>query len=131
MSYRIVHGDEIGHWVATEIGGMYASSQAQAIGLERHGRIEAGIIFEDWNGRSLAARGRLTRTFLQVITNYAFEQCQVSKVIAPVFSNNPDGIRFVKKMGFIEECRIKEAQPNGDILIFTLVKSECRYLKHG
>jgi hypothetical protein len=31
-------------------------------------------------------------------------------------------------MGFVEEARVKDAVPNGDIIFLTLAKENCRFL---
>lgn len=89
-------------------------------------------MFENWNKRSIVAHmavtGRLTRSFLGAIFRYAYEWCGVEKVILPVSSENEKSNHFVKHLGFTEEARIAEASPNGDIIIYTLKKSDCRFL---
>lgn len=133
MGRNIVYGPPIGYWVAKQMGGAFGPETATAIGLQHpNGHIDAGVIFENWTGKSLvahmAATGRLTRQFLGVIFRYAFEQCGVEKVILPVSSANARSNRFVQHLGFTEEARIRDADPRGDIIFYTLKKSECRFL---
>ncbi len=136
--YRIVHqGLEaavIGAWVAKRIGGFYEANHSQAIGLEKHGHIVAGAIFENYNGRSLvchiACEGLITRTFLWAIGDFAFNQCNVHKVIAPVASDNMKAIRLVEHLGFREEARLKDVQPNGDMCLFTVQRERYPFLKY-
>jgi hypothetical protein len=42
-------------------------------------------------------------------------------------------MRFNYKLGFIEEARIKDAFPDGDMVLLTLTKDKCRFLgeKYG
>ena len=133
MSYKIVAGHSIGEWVAKKIGGIYSSLESQAMGLERDGKLIAGIIYEDWNGASivchLAIEGRITREFLREISDYAFIQCKVHKVIAPVNSSNAKSEHFIRNMGFVEEGRLRDAHPQGDVVIYTLTKQDCRFLR--
>lgn len=137
MGRNIVAGPEVGRWVTRRAGGQFSPEAATAIGLETDGKIVAGVMYENCNGRSLVAHmaieGRLTRYFIWAIFDYAFRQNGVNKVILPVPSTNTKSIRFVKHLGFSEECRIKDAAPHGDIIIYTLEKSECRFLgdKYG
>lgn len=138
MSYELVSGRYVGEWVAAQIEGAYGYGCSQAIGLAQNGKLVAGIIYEDWNGKSvvchLAIHGRITREWLHVISRYAFDQLGVHKIIAPAYSDNHQSLAMLKKMGFIEEGRIRDAQPSGDILIFTMTKQQCPYLSeryHG
>lgn len=115
------------------MGAAFGPETATAIGLQRsNGDIDAGVIFENWNGKSLVAHmavtGRITRKFLGAIFRYAFEKCGVEKVILPVSSGNVQSNRFVRHLGFTEEARIRDADPRGDIIFYTLKKSECRFL---
>lgn len=132
MSYKIVQGDSVGEWVAGKIGGIYSPLESRAMGLERDGKTVAGIIYEDWNGASivchLAIEGRINRDFLREIADYAFIRCKVHKVIAPVNSSNAQSERFIQHMGFVEEGRLRDAHPHGDVVLYTLTKQDCRFL---
>lgn len=128
----VVYGDCVGEWVACELKGRYDAGISKALGIARDGHIDAGIIFEDWNGRSvtvhIAARGRFTREFLWCVADYAYRQLGVTKLIAPVYSDNSRMIRMILRMGFVPEALIEDAAPDGDILIFTMTKAQCRFL---
>ena len=130
---NIVCGPVVGRWVAEQTNGRFNPDASTTIGLQREtGEIVAGVIYENWNKRSVVAHmaitGRLTRKFIGAIFRYAYEQCGVNKVILPVQSDNVKSNHFVKHLGFTEEARIREAAPDGDIIIYSLAKSECRYL---
>jgi len=136
MGWRIESGPHIGRWVADRIDGGL-TERSTAIGLIKNGRIVAGIIYENWNGQSLmahiAAEGRFTPAYVGAIFDYAYNVCNVHKAIVPVWSTNIRSANMVKKMGFTEEARIKDGCPNGDIIIYTLKKADCRFLgdKYG
>jgi RimJ/RimL family protein N-acetyltransferase len=132
MGGRLVSGPEVGHWVAGKMNGSFSSATGTAIGLERDGSLVAGVMYENWNQQSITAHmaitGRLTRSFLGAIFRYAFEKCGVHKVILPISSGNAKSNKFAQKLGFTEEARIRDAAPDGDIVIFCLAKNECKYL---
>lgn len=127
----------VGPWVAKKVFGKFHPEDSEAIGIERDGKIVAGVIYENWNGRSIvchiAVEGLLTPTYLRAIFHYPFEYCGVDKIIAPVAESNEDSIRFVKKLGFQEEARLLDAHPDGSLLLFTMKKGACRFIgdKHG
>lgn len=114
------------------MNGSFSSATGTAIGLERDGSLVAGVMYENWNKRSITAHmaitGQLTRSFLGAIFRYAFEKCGVHKVILPISSGNAKSSKFAQKLGFTEEARIRDAAPDGDIVIFSLAKNECKYL---
>ena len=132
LGWHIVSGDAVGEWVAARVDGHYSKEIATAIGLERDGNIIAGVIYENWNRRSIvchiAVEGRLTPGFIAAIFDYPFNVCAVEKVISPVGSGNTKSQRLATSMGYVEEARIKDAHPDGDLILYTLKRSDCRFL---
>jgi RimJ/RimL family protein N-acetyltransferase len=129
--YEIVQGEAVGQWVAAETGGHYHADCSQAVGLTKEGTICAGVIYEDWNGHSVTCHMGIrsaTRRFYATAFKYAFADCRVHKIIAPINSDNLRMIRLAEHMGFILEATISDAQPNGDILIYTMTANQCRFL---
>lgn len=132
MGRHLVAGPTVGHWVAERAGGTFSPSSSTAIGLEKDGEIVAGVMYENWNGKSIvahmAASGRLTRSFLGAIFRYAYVKCGVDKVILPISSGNVKSNKFAQSLGFKEEARLVDADPLGDIILYSLKKSDCRFL---
>jgi len=137
LGWHIVSGDAVGEWVAERVDGHYSKKIAAAIGLERDGNIIAGVIYENWNKRSIvshiAVEGRLTRDFIGAIFDYPFNTCGVNKIVCPVGSGNIKSQRLATSMGYVEEARIKDAHLDGDLILYTLERSNCRFLgeKYG
>ena len=132
LGWHIVQGEEIGNWVAQKIDGGYFAEQSSAIGLMKDGKILAGVIYENWNKQTvfchIAVEGRLTKSYLKAIFDYPFNVLNVQKIIVPVVTDNQKSIKLVINMGFVEEARIKEGSPSGDIIFMTLAKKDCRFL---
>jgi hypothetical protein len=76
----------------------------------------------------IAIEGRITKGYLKAIFNYPFEFCKVKKIIVPVSSTHAKSLKLVTKMGFVEEARVKDAAPDGDIIFLTLAREKCRFL---
>lgn len=139
MTYRIVTGEDqrVGEWVCDRTSGHYV--EGAAIGLEKDGDLVAGVLYDHFNGASIAmhvaAEGKhwLNREYLWFCFYYPFEQLKVKKVIGLVPSDNEAALKFDKHLGFVEEGRIKDAHPGGDILILTMTRSQCKHLErhHG
>lgn len=132
MGGNLVLGAAVGRWTAERVEGQYFEDGSQAIGLERDGKIIAGVIYEHWNGRTIvchmAVEGRLTRQFIWTIFDYAYNQIKAEKVILPVASANKKSVKLVLNMGFREEARLADAHPTGDLVFYTLKRSDCRFL---
>ena len=132
LGWHIVQGVEIGNWVAERIQGGYFAEQSSAIGLQKDAKTIAGVIYENWNKRTvfchIAVEGRLTKAYLKTIFNYPFNVLNVEKIIVPVVKSNEKSIKLVQNMGFAEEARIKDGSPEGDIIFMTLARDKCRFL---
>jgi RimJ/RimL family protein N-acetyltransferase len=128
----IVVGRQVMDWVSTRMDGIFAEINCQAIGLESNGKIQAGVVFENWNGSSIVAHmaaERLSRQFLWAVSDFAFNQCGAIKIIAPIAGTNESMIRLIEHMGFILEGCIRDGCPGGHMLLYTLRKQYCRFLE--
>ena len=132
MSFELITDHSAGHWTAEQTKGKYFEANSQSIGLKQNGEFVAGVIYENWNGRSIichiAISGRLTPRYLAVIFDYPFNVCGVKKIIVPVDATNLKSVILVEKMGFTEEARIKDGMADGDMILYTLAKENCKYL---
>ena len=132
LGWHIVQGAEVGVWVADRIAGEFYSETSSAIGLEKNGKLVAGVIYENWNRASIfchiAIEARLTKAYLKAIFDYPFNVCNVKKIIVPVVSNHVKSIKLVTNMGFTEEARIVDGSQDGDIIFLTMTKENCRFL---
>ena len=133
LGWRIENGVDVGNWVAERLETGFFAGRSAAIGLVKDGEIVAGVIYENWNYCSIVAHmvveGRLNRSFVSAIFDYAYNTCGVHKVICPVYSENYKSRKLVEKMGFVEEARLSDCQPNGDIVLYTLKRVDCRFLE--
>lgn len=124
------NAEEVGPWVARNVFGSWTG--CPAIGLEHDGRMIAGVLYENWNRRSIvchvAVQGLLTPAYLAAIFHYPFVYLGCEKIIAPVSEGNLESIRFISKLGFQEEARLLDAHPEGSLLIFTMSRQSCRFL---
>jgi len=134
MGWHITSGPEVGEWVCSQTGGGYHAERSNALGLRKGEELVCGVVYENWNGRSIvchiAFQDRLSPTYLAAIFDYPFNVCGVDKIIAPIGSKNVKALKVVSKMGFTEEARIKNADTDGDIVFLTMTREACRFLGH-
>jgi RimJ/RimL family protein N-acetyltransferase len=132
VSFELITNHSAGHWTAGQTKGKYFEANSQSIGLKQNGEFVAGVIYENWNRRTItchiAIAGRMTPRYLAIIFDYPFNVCDVKKIIVPVDSTNLKSINLVEKMGFTEEARIKDGMADGDMILYTLAKNDCKYL---
>lgn len=137
MKVILDNADEIfGPWISSRLGTQWYPGRGHTIGLFDDDRGPVGAcLFESCNGASIlvhvAGNGNRwpTREFLWFCSYYPFEQLGVSKVIAPVESTNLSSIRWTEHFGFILEATLKEAAPNGDLLLYTMTREQCKWLQ--
>jgi hypothetical protein len=134
LTTRIVDHDPktVGHWMHAQGAAPYREG-VTCIGLEREGQLVAGAMFDGYNGASIFAHiaitGRITREWLWFISYYPFVQLGCQVVIGLVESSNLAAQRFDEHFGFIETGRIRQGTPDGDLIIYTLTKADCRFLR--
>lgn len=124
----------VGPWVCEKAGGSWVPGRGAAIGrTDASGALVAGVLYEDWNGANVLCHirgeaGWANRRFLWMIHDYPFNQLGVKRITAPVASTNADCIGLVGHLGFELEACLKDAHPDGDILIYKLTPDKARWL---
>lgn len=126
--------DEVAAWVAPRIG-EEKFELATAIGLERYGQLIAGVVYTGLTDRSVqmhiaAIPGKrwCTREFILAFFGYPFVQLRLSRVTALVRASNVDSLKFCDHIGMTREGVLREATAEGDLVIFGMLRRECRYL---
>jgi hypothetical protein len=129
----IESGPHIGHWTAARLGTVFTPQAAESIGLVRGGQIVAGVIYENCNGTSIQAHiavtGRLTPAFVAAIFHYPYRFCRVTTIICPVAVTNARSVRLVEHMGFTAAATLTDCHPDGDLVLYTLKATDCRFLE--
>jgi hypothetical protein len=105
------------------------SGYYQAIGLERGGKLSAGVVYTDASPTnvvtSIVCEGPITRRFLYVAFWYPFGQLQVRRITALVEEWNEKSLRFCEGLGFVREGRMRKAATNGgDIIVMGILRHE-------
>jgi hypothetical protein len=129
------HDNIVGPWVAHRYGGDWSPGQGTTIGLLSLGRgMIAGVIYESYNKANVnmhvAAEGTnwLTRGFLWVCFHYPFVQLGCKRVTGITPASNHRALRFNKSLGFEVEATLKDAAPDGDVVIQVMWRDKCRWL---
>jgi RimJ/RimL family protein N-acetyltransferase len=107
-----------------------------AIGWERDGWIVAAVVYDQFFWPSISghivsdgSRNWACRAFIRAMFDYPFRQLECARITAPVADGNSQAIRFLEKLGFKLEGRLRKAMPDGrDRLIFGILKEECKWL---
>lgn len=131
----VFDAERIGPWVCERTGGRYEPSTSAAVAMEEDGVITAGVLYDMFNGRSIcmhvAIEKPVSRRFTRICFDYPFNQLKVHKVMGLVDSTNSKALRFDKLLGFVEEARIEGAGKTGDLVILTMTRQQCRWIKEA
>lgn len=127
-------GKLLGPWICDRISGKYDGSPC--IGLMQGSYIIAGVMYDHWNGRSIcmhvaAEHGArwMIRRYLWMCFDYPFVQLGVNKILGLVDSTNTAARRFDEHLGFQLEATINDAGREGDLLIYSMIRQQCRFLE--
>lgn len=140
MAYKIVCGSDwnaiLGDYCGRYGGGIYREG-SQCFGMLKGDKIVACVMFDYFNGASVymhvcsSEKGWLTREYMRVCFDYAFRQLDCRVIIGLVAESNLKARRFDEHIGFTETARIPDGCPDGDLIIYTMPRERCRYLRNG
>ena len=99
------------------------------------GNLLGGVIYDGHTGPCIFIHQAgfdkhwLSRDMLWVAFHYPFVQLNCSKLCGTIPSSNTALLSFNCRLGFSEETRIKDAYPDGDMIILSMKRDDCRWLK--
>lgn len=135
---KILCGREelFGPWMMHILDGHWFPGRGSIIGLwdQKLCIPLAACLFEGCNGASImlhiAANGKrwMNREYLWFVFYYPFIQLGINKIISPVEGGNAACRTFIEHIGFTLEATLKDAAPQGDLLIYTMTKDQCKWL---
>lgn len=138
---RVLFGadEQVARWVARRIDGMTVSAGARALGVERDGKIVAGVVYENFNGVhcavSIAAvpgSGWADRRTLAALFGYPFEQLDCLAISVTVPMSNLPSLNLATGLGFEPEALIAFAAPDGGpLVVLKMFRDTCRWLGYG
>jgi hypothetical protein len=110
------------------------TSAAQCITCIDDDGLVSGVVYDNYNGRSIAAHicileGKVpSREWYAAIFDYPFNRLGVHKILGQVVGENTKARMLDEHFGFHLEGVIEDYSPNGDLLLYTMTKAQCRVL---
>jgi RimJ/RimL family protein N-acetyltransferase len=127
--------DNVAEWVSIRTG-CSVPDKGSAIGFTNlDDEIVAGVLYENFTGASITATiaiesgTTLPASFIRYILEYPFEELGVKKIFAMIAETNGRSAAFVKKLGFVEETRVKDYFEGGDMIVFACTPESCEWNK--
>lgn len=136
---KIITGqnDVLGPWFfSLQESGEWYEGAGQLIGLATDsGEIVAAVLYTDYNSANInmhisAVSGKrwLIREYLWYCFHYPFVELNCKRITGIVGSDNLQAQKFDENLGFTLEATLKDAHPNGDLLLYVMRKEDCRWL---
>jgi hypothetical protein len=99
------------------------------------GSLLGGVIYSDYTGRSIRMHmagmpGWASIEMCWIAFDYPFNQLNVEQVLGTVASTDEKVLEYDHRLGFREIARIPRAVPDGDLVILSMLRDECRWLKY-
>jgi RimJ/RimL family protein N-acetyltransferase len=123
-----------GYRIAATAGTAFNAYTDVCIAREEDGELWGGVVYTAFTGASMGIHVAgfrpdwINRDMLWVTFNYPFVQLKCGKLIGQVPEANRKALEFDLKLGFIEEARIKDVFPDGDLIVVGMKKEDCRWL---
>jgi RimJ/RimL family protein N-acetyltransferase len=135
----LVYGrdNDVAEWVGRQLmKNAEAFKPCKAIGLEKNGRLIAGVVYNKYEPgllieMSIASvdKSWATRHNLKALFAYPFTQLNLGRVQALCSADNEGVQMFLKRLGFIHEgthpCAYHDG---GDAMSFGILKHQCKWI---
>ena len=139
MSSMIVVSDVRRVWEFVHAStGLPLSTTTKALGLERDGRIVAGVLYEGWNGINawmhvaIEPGAYLGRRYPWYVFHYPFVELGCKRLTGWVEESNLAALQFDLALGFQVEARVAgAASDGGDVLLLVMRPENCKWLKRA
>jgi hypothetical protein len=134
---RLIHLNHIEHAVAIGKACGVIHNPLCDVVLSRtssNSELLGGVIFQQFTGASILIHtaglrhGWLTKGFMGLVFDYAFNQLGVGAVFSHVPGDNTAALEFNRKIGFKVVARIDDVYPQGQCVVHKITRSECRWL---
>ena len=136
-----MYGPHVVQWVHDRLPGGDEEPGAmtwldpQGIGITwTDGGIAAGAVYEGFTPYSVrmhvASEGKnwLTHKFLRRMFWYPFVECGLRRVTFFIAASHTKSLRFAQHFGAVVEGVMRDAAPDGDLVVLGMLRSDCRYI---
>jgi hypothetical protein len=105
------------------------------IGNVFDGKVRGVIGYDNFTGGSIqmhaAGEGNwFTKSFAFAVFDYPFNVCKVNAVIGLIDSENKGIVQFTDHIGFGVQAELKGAGTKGDLLVISMPRAHCRFLRN-
>ena len=108
--------------------------EAQFIGQLKDDRIVAVIAYCNFVANSCAMHigsvgdNWMSRDLLWAAFDYPFNKLEKKVILATLAADNEEAVRLNRHLGFQEKCVIEDAHEDGDLMIMSMKREDCKWL---
>ena len=129
---EIVKGKIVSYYLEQELKTKF-SLTIEAFGVLQDRKFIGGIAFTEYNKANVFVQAYgsgpwLYRQFGRVVFSFAYDFLQVKSISACISSANAQSLKFAQQVGFKQRGHLPFACVDGDMLIFQLLRHECKWL---
>ena len=132
---KLVYNDEnLIPWASSVIG-FTPRSDARAMGWMEHDELRAVVVWDNFSecdcNIHIASDGKphwFKRQFMIASFMHPFVQWNLRRVTGLVPAKNEKALKFDKNLGFVEEGYLKNALPDGDLVVLGMLRENCRFI---
>lgn len=139
MAKRLVFDEPAaGHWVSSICKVPFNPAVDTCIAIERNGKLVGGCLFTQWTGKGGSCTIHVgsdmsgywaTKDFVQAVFFHVFVWLGCEKLFGQVPSSAPQSVvDFNLNLGFQPEFIIPDVYPDGDMILMSMYKRDCRFL---
>lgn len=70
----------------------------------------------------------MTRDLLWAAFDYPFNKLEKKVILATLAADNYEAVRLNRHLGFQEKCVIEDAHEDGDLMIMSMKREDCKWL---
>jgi len=107
---------------------------ARFIGSSFDNEVKAVVVYCGFFGKSCAIHVTgvgshwITKDFLKAVFDYPFKQWKLRVIIGTVAGSNRKSLKLSRHLGFREVAVIPDAHDDGDLVIFEMRPTDCRFI---
>jgi hypothetical protein len=133
MSFRFNNSVD-GMHIAAKAGAIFNPAVDMCIARIEKGELYGGVIYTAYTKASMNIHmagfrpNWCNKDMLWVAFHYPFVQLGVKKLFGQVGVHKPEILKIDLQLGFKEEARIKDVYPEGDMVLLSMYREDCKWL---
>jgi RimJ/RimL family protein N-acetyltransferase len=123
--------EAVNYWIRDHGGGYAAPGSFAALGWVEDYKLVGGITFSHFNKKHCLvnvalAGGKFPVGLLRAGLFYSFHQLALRRLTFLIAEDNLKSQTLARKLGATLEATLRDADPSGDLLIFSLFPEDCK-----